>query len=133
MSTYCQYLPLTAGLIPEILSRQTWRPKSGAKVDPDLVRFLASAPSPEHDVVFEYFLVLAACNTVVPTRVKKSDSGQLEMEAVNSSEESTGFIEYQGESPDEQALVAAASAYGFTLLERNSNSIVIDFRGNRKK
>jgi phospholipid-transporting ATPase len=105
-----------------------------SKVDLDLVHLLASStPSVTRDLVFEYFLVLAACNTVVPTRVKKSASGLLEMEAVNSNEESTGHIEYQGESPDEQALVAAAAAYGFTLLERTSASIVIDVCGDRRR
>ncbi|KAG0479083.1 hypothetical protein HPP92_013802 [Vanilla planifolia] len=39
------------------------------------------------------------------------------------------FIEYQGESPDEQALVVAASAYGYTLLERTSGHIVIGING----
>lgn len=38
-------------------------------------------------------------------------------------------INYQGESPDEQALVAAASAYGYTLFERTSGHIVIDVNG----
>ncbi|KAG0576665.1 hypothetical protein KC19_5G097600 [Ceratodon purpureus] len=104
------------------------------KVNPELVHLLASStPSAARDLVFEYFLVLAACNTVVPTRVKKSASGQLEMEAVNSNEESAGHIEYQGESPDEQALVAAAAAYGFTLLERTSASIVINVCGDRQR
>lgn len=118
----------------EVLSKQAWRPKSGAKVDPNLVRLLTSTTSSAaRSVLFEYFLVLAACNTVVPTRVKRSASGQLEMEAVNSNEEGTGSIEYQGESPDEQALVAAAAAYGFTLLERTSGSIVIDVLGNRER
>lgn len=40
-------------------------------------------------------------------------------------------IDYQGESPDEQALVAAAAAYGFVLVERTSGHIVIDVLGEK--
>ncbi|GJN31369.1 hypothetical protein PR202_gb19759 [Eleusine coracana subsp. coracana] len=36
-----------------------------------------------------------------------------------------------GESPDEQALVIAASAYGYTLVERTTGHIVIDVQGER--
>jgi phospholipid-transporting ATPase len=103
-------------------------------VNPELVRLLASpAPSVARDVVLDYFLVLAACNTVVPTNLTKSASGQLDMKAVNSKEQSTGTLEYQGESPDELALVAAAATYGFTLVERTSASIVLDIRGDRRR
>jgi phospholipid-transporting ATPase len=115
----------------EILTKQAWKPKVGAKVDPDLVHLLTGRPStaPRRDALFDYMLVLVACNTIVPTRVKTTASGQLEMEAVNSMEDGSGFIEYQGESPDEQALVAAAAAYGFTLLERTSANIVVNVLG----
>lgn len=106
----------------------------GGDIDLELNRLLASPErSPARDLLWEYFLVLAACNTIVPTRVKKSASGQLEMEAANINDESSDSIEYQGESPDERALVAAAAAYGFTLLERTSASIVIDVRGDRQR
>ncbi|RDX96300.1 Phospholipid-transporting ATPase 1, partial [Mucuna pruriens] len=40
-------------------------------------------------------------------------------------------IEYQGESPDEQALISATSAYGYTLFERTSGYIVIDVNGEK--
>lgn len=40
-------------------------------------------------------------------------------------------IDYQGESPDEQALVSAASAYGYTLFERTSGHIIIDVNGEK--
>lgn len=69
----------------------------------------------------------------MPTKVKKRTSGEWEIETVNSTNESSGTIEYQGESPDEQALVTAAVAYGFTLLERTSASIVINVRGDRQR
>jgi phospholipid-transporting ATPase len=42
-------------------------------------------------------------------------------------------IDYQGESPDEQALVSAAAAYGFVLVERTSGHIVIDVLGEKQR
>lgn len=106
-----------------------WRPKMGSKVDTRLVRLLQSPlHTQERKMVHEYMLVLAACNTIVPTRVKMSSTGELVMHAANG-EEDVGVIEYQGESPDEQALVSAAAAYGYTLIERNSAKIVIDIMG----
>ncbi|KAJ7961065.1 Phospholipid-transporting ATPase [Quillaja saponaria] len=38
-----------------------------------------------------------------------------------------------GESPDEQALVAAACAYGYTLFERTSGHIVVDVSGEKHR
>ncbi|KAI5343062.1 hypothetical protein L3X38_010938 [Prunus dulcis] len=43
------------------------------------------------------------------------------------------LVDYQGESPDEQALVYAAAAYGFMLIERTSGHIVIDIQGERQR
>ncbi|CAK9258113.1 unnamed protein product [Sphagnum jensenii] len=115
--------------LTELAGTEAWRPKVIAKVDPKLVRLLQS---PLHTigrkVAHEYMLVLAACNTIVPTRVKVSATGQLEMHAANT-EEGVGSVEYQGESPDEQALVSAAAAYGYSLVERTSSSIVINVLG----
>ncbi|XP_047942455.1 phospholipid-transporting ATPase 1 isoform X2 [Salvia hispanica] len=47
----------------------------------------------------------------------------------------TGYSvqEYQGESPDEQALAYAAASYGFMLVERSSGHIVIDIQGKRQR
>ena len=70
--------------------------------------------------IHDFFLALAACNTIVPI-------------VTDSSESNVRIIDYQGESPDEQALVYAAAAYGFTLIERTSGHIVIDFRGERHR
>ena len=72
----------------------------------------------------DFFLTLAACNTVIPILMDDESSyanGELH--------EDFETIGYQGESPDEQALVAAASAYGYTLFERTSGHIVIDVKG----
>lgn len=78
----------------------------------------------ERIAAHEFFLTLAACNTVIPipTPGRSSSCGL---------PETVEAIDYQGESPDEQALVSAASAYGYTLFERTSGHIVIDINGER--
>ncbi|KAJ0978098.1 hypothetical protein J5N97_013572 [Dioscorea zingiberensis] len=69
---------------------------------------------------YDFFIALAACNTIVP-------------QVTETSEQTVKLIEYQGESPDEQALVYAAAAYGFVLIERTSGHIVIDVLGERQR
>lgn len=73
----------------------------------------------------EFFLTLSACNTVIPIPTGGTFPGC----GTSESNEDIEGIEYQGESPDEQALVSAASAYGYTLFERTSGHIVIDING----
>lgn len=70
--------------------------------------------------IYDFFLALAACNTIVPIVVDTSDPAEK-------------LVDYQGESPDEQALVYAAAAYGFMLMERTSGHIVIDIQGQRQR
>ncbi|CAM6103969.1 unnamed protein product [Calypogeia fissa] len=123
--------PDIVNAVQETLSKQSWKPKAGAKVDPNLIRaFQHPFNSEERRAVHEYLLVLAGCNTIVPTRVSISTTtGEIEMQAAGS-EEGNGLMEYHGESPDEQALVAAAATYGYTLLERTSTHITIDILGD---
>ncbi|KAH7433026.1 hypothetical protein KP509_07G050900 [Ceratopteris richardii] len=110
----------------------SWKPKAGVKVDRRLVQVLKeSTSSLQRSMVHDYLLTLAACNTVVPTRIKLTSSGNLEMEVANAADDEIQLVEYQGESPDEQALVAAAASYGYTLVERTSDYIVIDVLGQR--
>jgi phospholipid-transporting ATPase len=52
---------------------------------------------------------------------------------VDTPEPDVKLLDYQGESPDEQALAYAAAAYGFMLIERTSGHIVIDIHGKRLK
>ncbi|RZS23549.1 hypothetical protein BHM03_00056508 [Ensete ventricosum] len=68
----------------------------------------------------DFFLALATCNTIVPI-------------LVDTPEPSLKLIDYQGESPDEQALVYAAAAYGFVLMQRTSGHILIDVLGERQR
>ncbi|EOY19404.1 Aminophospholipid ATPase isoform 1 [Theobroma cacao] len=97
------------------------RPKMKVKTDPELLQFARSGKeTKEGSHVYDFFLALAACNTIVPLIIDTSDP-------------TVKLIDYQGESPDEQALVYAAAAYGFMLIERTSGHIVIDIQGERQR
>jgi phospholipid-transporting ATPase len=92
------------------------RPKTAVKTDPELMDLLKDGCGAKADR--DFFLALATCNTIVP--IVTDDAGER-------------LVEYQGESPDEQALVYAAAAYGHTLLERTSGHIIIDVFGDRQR
>lgn len=100
---------------------QIWRPKMKVKVDPELQQLSKSGKNTDEGKhVYDFFLALATCNTIVPIVVDTSDPAER-------------LIDYQGESPDEQALVYAAAAYGFMLIERTSGYIVVDVQGERQR
>lgn len=91
------------------------------KVDAKLLKMSKSGKCiVERNRVHDFFIALAACNTIVPIIVDTSDP-------------SVKLVDYQGESPDEQALVYAAAAYGFMLIERTSGHIIIDVQGERQR
>lgn len=91
------------------------------KTDPELVALLRSKVETEQGKqAREFFLALACCNTIVPLVVETAD-------------QTKKLIDYQGESPDEQALVYAAASYGFVLIERTSGHIVVDVLGDRQR
>ncbi|XWS74661.1 hypothetical protein CRYUN_Cryun01aG0017100 [Craigia yunnanensis] len=97
------------------------RPKMKVKTDPDLLQFARNRKeTKEGSHIHDFFLALAACNTIVPLIVDTPDP-------------TVKLIDYQGESPDEQALVYAAASYGFMLIERTSGHIVIDIQGERQR
>ncbi|KAJ6428709.1 hypothetical protein OIU84_020392 [Salix udensis] len=62
-----------------------------------------------------------ACNTIVPLVVDDTSDSPVKL------------LDYQGESPDEQALAYAAAAYGFMLTERTSGHIAINIQGERQR
>ncbi|CAK8542122.1 unnamed protein product [Lathyrus sativus] len=111
-----------------VIPKQRWKLKSEIAVDPKLMTMLhRNSNRDERIAAHEFFLTLAACNTVIPILTDGGISGC-------GTSESNGYVEcidYQGESPDEQALVSAASAYGYTLFERTSGHIVIDINGEK--
>ncbi|KAG6763373.1 hypothetical protein POTOM_030787 [Populus tomentosa] len=98
------------------------QPKMEVKVDPqllDLSRSGKDTKGAKH--VHDFLLALAACNTIVPLVVD------------DTSDSTVKLLDYQGESPDEQALAYAAAAYGFMLTERTSGHIVINIQGERQR
>jgi len=64
----------------------------------------------------DFFRLLAVCHTVMPNY---------------QSEE--GSLEYQAQSPDENALVSAARNFGFVFTQRTPSSITITFSGQEEK
>ncbi|EGD80945.1 ATP10A protein [Salpingoeca rosetta] len=83
--------------------------------DPNLVSNLAAdrgeigkRASPLHI----FMLCLSASNTVVPNR-------------------KDGKVKFEAESPDEAALVSAASVYDYHLEERKLNTVTVSIRGQR--
>ncbi|WOL16355.1 phospholipid-transporting ATPase 1 [Canna indica] len=113
--------PYNSNIYHVVVGDQFWRPKMLVKADPELVRLLKSEGETEEGKhARDFFLALAACNTIVPLIVGTPDPKQK-------------LINYQGESPDEQALVYAAAAYGFVLIERTSGYLVIDVLGDRQR
>lgn len=108
------------------LGRRKWKLNSEIAVDSELMELLHKDRSADERVApHEFFLTLAACNTVIPTITHDASSSCTK----NESHDEAQAINYHGESPDEQALVAAACAYGYTLFERTSGHIVIDVNG----
>ncbi|KAJ6317271.1 hypothetical protein OIU76_012919 [Salix suchowensis] len=98
------------------------RPKMTVKVDPQLLELSKSGRDTEEAKhVHDFFLALAACNTIVPLIVEDKSDPAMKL------------MDYQGESPDEQALAYAAAAYGFMLVERTSGHIVVDIHGERQR
>eukprot|EP01018_Ginkgo_biloba_P013761 Gb_34057 [translate_table: standard] len=109
------------GNIADVIDGEVWKPKMDVKVDPNLVRLLQKdLTTQDRKSAHDYFLTLAACNTVVPIILETSEKG-------------VRLIDYQAEFPDEQALVYAAAAYGYTLVERTSGYIVINLQGERQR
>ncbi|MED6186482.1 hypothetical protein PIB30_067061 [Stylosanthes scabra] len=109
-----------------VIPRRRWKLQSEIPVDPELLTVLQrESHGDDRIAAHEFFLTLAACNTVIPI-----PTGDTFSRTSDTNEDMEG-IEYQGESPDEQALVSAASAYGYTLFERTSGHIVIDVNGEK--
>ncbi|KAL2632432.1 hypothetical protein R1flu_017118 [Riccia fluitans] len=63
---------------------------------------------PNPDVILQFFRILAVCHTAIPEE-----------------DESTGFISYEAESPDEAAFVIAAREFGFEFYKRTQNTVVV--------
>ncbi|WOG96117.1 hypothetical protein DCAR_0415448 [Daucus carota subsp. sativus] len=98
--------------------------KSDITLDSELMAMLHKDLTKEDRIAaHKFFLALAACNTVIPIHASSACTGSID--------DDVNAIDYQGESPDEIALVTAASAYGYTLCERTSGHIVINVNGEK--
>uniref|UniRef100_A0A5B6Z9V8 Phospholipid-transporting ATPase n=1 Tax=Davidia involucrata TaxID=16924 RepID=A0A5B6Z9V8_DAVIN len=128
MADTLQDTPIAVAPPPPPIGRGRWKLKSKISIDSELMELLhKDLDGDERIAAHEFFLTLAACNTVIPILTLSPSSS-----CTNSKlHEDVEAIDYQGESPDEQALVAAASAYGYTLFERTSGHIVIDVNGEK--
>ena len=85
------------------------------EVNMRLLRNAFNADTDENATKIHLFLrMMAVCQTVVPEMSER------------------GEIEYQASSPDEAALVKAASNLGFKFLNRNPKSVEIDEQGKRR-
>ncbi|CAI9758833.1 unnamed protein product [Fraxinus pennsylvanica] len=110
--------------------RRKWKVKSEITPDTELHKLLHNDFSGEERIAaHNFFLTLAACNTVIPIPSQCPSSSDTD----STFGTSYGIIDYQGESPDELALVAAASAYGYTLFERTSGHIMVDVNGEKSR
>lgn len=71
---------------------------------------LLDAVRSDEEHAHNFFRLLALCHTVMP-------------------EQKDGRLEYQAQSPDEAALVAAARNFGFVFRSRTPNTIAIEVMG----
>ncbi|GFY83865.1 aminophospholipid ATPase 1 [Actinidia rufa] len=128
MSDTSQDTNITVSQTAAPVGKSRWKLKSEVPVDSELMAFLRKElAGDERIAAHEFFLTLATCNTVIPVLTRSLSSSCMDSEFYEDAE----AVDYQGESPDEQALVAAASAYGYTLFERTSGHVVIDVNGEK--
>ncbi|KAH6813144.1 aminophospholipid ATPase 1 [Perilla frutescens var. frutescens] len=108
------------GVEDAMMGGRKWKLKSEITPDSELIKLLyKDLHGEERIAAHEFFLTLAACNTMILILTNSPLSN------------GPTSIDYQGESPDEQALVPAAFAYGYTLFERTSRHIVMDTNGEK--
>ncbi|PSS32758.1 Phospholipid-transporting ATPase [Actinidia chinensis var. chinensis] len=128
MSDTSQDTNITVSRTAAPVGKNRWKLKSEVPVDSELMAFLRKElAGDERIAAHEFFLTLTTCNTVIPILTRSLSSSCMDSEFYEDAE----AVDYQGESPDEQALVAAASAYGYTLFERTSGHVVIDVNGEK--
>lgn len=78
--------------------------------------------------VQEFFRLLALCHTVMPEW--KDGNFICKLLRISFSEcNFLGKLEYQAQSPDENALVSSARNFGFVFTKRTPSSITITFNG----
>jgi len=78
---------------------------------------LTTEAAKQHDAILQFLTLMAICHTVVP----------------EADPHNPGATIYQASSPDEQALVSAARAFGFIFSERTPHSVTLIVHGERKE
>ena len=73
-----------------------------------------------------FFRLLSLCHTVMPQYGEGTQYLSFHIATITNTE---GSLEYQAQSPDENALVSAARNFGFVFTERSSRTITIQARG----
>lgn len=85
-------------------------------VDPKFFDDLSQEDS-QADAITHFGVALALCHTVIAERPD---------------EKNQEYIEYKAQSPDEAALVATARDLGFVFLGRESNTLHLEVKGEKK-
>lgn len=84
-------------------------------VSSGLVNDLVGGPDSKQEQTFatnEFMFALAVCHSVLPEK-----------------DEETNRLEFKAQSPDEEALVATARDFGYTLLNRTREGVLLDIFG----
>eukprot|EP00054_Salpingoeca_dolichothecata_P027919 m.208040 g.208040 ORF g.208040 m.208040 type:complete len:1154 (-) comp26079_c0_seq4:30-3491(-) len=109
-------------------------PEDVLEPDEQLAAHIASDPGECDDPtrLHLFLLNLAACNTVVPTYVDKTETenpGTGRRDSHFNNPADLANLSYEAESPDEAALVDAARVYDYTLITSTTETTVIRIKG----
>lgn len=88
----------------------------GSRFYDDRIHVNSKEKTAQNSALHEFALMLLLCNSVVPTYDEKN-----------------GTIFYDASSPDEEALVAAASSMGYILKSRNGNVCNVTIHGKNQE
>lgn len=88
-------------------------------IAPELPKHLGDKGDPLRAQVISFFRALALCHTVLSDKPEPEDKPFV--------------LDYKAESPDEEALVAAARDVGFPFVTRNSNKVDIEVLGQPER
>lgn len=96
----------------------------------DLIQYIQTRPQTLYARKAKMFLLsMALCHTCLPKKVDE-DSEQTSSEPEYESNDDDSAIEYQASSPDELALVQAASDMGFVLFSRKRDKVTLKLYPN---
>lgn len=88
-------------------------------IAPELPKYLGNKEDPLRPQIVAFFRALALCHTVLSDKPEPEDKPFV--------------LDYKAESPDEEALVAAARDVGFPFVTRNSHKVDIEVLGQPER